>query len=330
MAAEPLVIANATLRVSEQQIPPVVPLAKTPFWDQPWITPALHDLAFGPIGDATPNTFFVVDAILRREVVGVFDLDVVDVPIACLYEADAAQDYAETAPYLVDLTLNRAAPGAFHRDLFTTHWQAGTGILIRSTADMATLRRHLRRFTMTENASGRRMFFRFWEPNILRDYYEHLAHHRPQRVQDIFRLRSGDRIDRMIGHARGTTITVDAAPDRIPEPGPAKEPFRLSPGEEDALYRSVLRRHAKDIADQINDPDPDRARSQRDALVFDCILRMRRHDIRQLKNLKSLAELDLRYGGAFEDHLPGMKAILSGPGSEDARMKELAASMGVV
>lgn len=325
MAAKPRVIADATLRVTQHDIAPVTPLDDTPFWDQPWIAPVLHDLAFGPIGDDTPNTFLIVDAVLRRNIIGVFDLDLVDVPIACLYDGNAAQDYAETAPYVVDLTLNGAAPTSFHRELFATQWQAGTGILLRSTANMPTLRRHLRRFTMTENAAGRRMFFRFWEPNMMRDYYEHLAHDLPQRARDIFVMRDGDGIQRMIGQSSGTTTVVDAAPDQLRDIAYANTPFRLSPGEEDALYLSVLRRYANDIAAQIEDPVADRTQSQRDALVFECVRRMRGHGISQIKHLKILATWDLSYGGAFENRVPQTQDTLSGPGSEDDRIARLQA-----
>ena len=85
---------------------------------------------------------------------------------ACLYEGTLAPDMAAVAPYLVRLDRANAAT----RTLLTEGWNRHWNLLLRSGADFAAVRRHLRQFLLARDESGRRVYFRFYDPRVLPAY----------------------------------------------------------------------------------------------------------------------------------------------------------------
>lgn len=106
---------------------------------------------------------------------------------ACLYEGDAAEEFADTAPYIVQLEQN--AP--LTRALFSRYpkdgiqrglWADEAGIIVQSPASLHALRRHFRRFIYLTDEHGKRMFFRFYVPVSLRTL---IAHMEPEDLADF-------------------------------------------------------------------------------------------------------------------------------------------------
>ncbi|WP_168223050.1 DUF4123 domain-containing protein [Oceanicola sp. D3] len=130
----------------------------------------------GPAEDGL-NTFLVLDPVRRKAVTGVFDLDGADVPLQSLFEGRAAEEAAETAPYLADLTVAPdEPPSRFTTGFLKAHWGRDTGLLIRSRGSFAEVRRHLRRFTkLRREADGRWFFFRFWDPLVAGRYFRTIS-----------------------------------------------------------------------------------------------------------------------------------------------------------
>lgn len=163
------------LTITEHDIPPMPDQADVPFWDREWIADELKELLFGQQEDGEKvRTYFIVDATLRKNITGVFDLDSIDVPIQCLFKGDAAEELKEAAPYLIDMTLPEGAwkdkdkVPAFHKDFFAKHWDQNTGIFIRTPALMADVWGHFRKFTRVQVEEDKRwVFFRFWEPTMI-------------------------------------------------------------------------------------------------------------------------------------------------------------------
>lgn len=83
---------------------------------------------------------------------------------ACLYRGELPPDLAEVAPYLVGLTPE--AP--FTEWLLSEGWGRHWGIFARTTADFAAARRHFRRFLMVKHPDGRSLYFRYYDPRVLR------------------------------------------------------------------------------------------------------------------------------------------------------------------
>lgn len=84
----------------------------------------------------------------------------------CLFSGDIPHDLAEAAPYLV--RLSREAP--FSRWLLEEGFGRSFGIFAWARADMETLRRHFRRILQVRGEGGKRLFFRYYDPRVLRVY----------------------------------------------------------------------------------------------------------------------------------------------------------------
>lgn len=117
----------------------------------------------------------------------------------CLFQGRAFQQLQSVAPWLV-----RLQPGnRFTRALFTRSpapwhlWDARPGIFLRSHADIAQLRAHLRHFTRLQDEKGTWYYFRFWEPAVAALYFPSLAD-RPDLARRWFMPRDNAPIARLL------------------------------------------------------------------------------------------------------------------------------------
>lgn len=83
----------------------------------------------------------------------------------CLYRGELAADLAKVAPYLVRLeqgseVLNWILSG------FGKHW----GIFAVAKANLRTMRQHFRQLLTVELAEGKVVYFRFYDPRVLRGF----------------------------------------------------------------------------------------------------------------------------------------------------------------
>jgi Domain of unknown function (DUF4123) len=83
-----------------------------------------------------------------------------------LYRGEQAEDLCEVAPYLVHLEPETALTQWLINLGWGDHW----GIFLGSAAAMPELRRHLRRFLMVYDAQGKPLYFRYYDPRVLRVY----------------------------------------------------------------------------------------------------------------------------------------------------------------
>jgi hypothetical protein len=132
---------------------------------------------------APDHVFALIDATLRSEAAGIFDLDVIDRPATCLFSGAAFEQYAEAAPWLVDLSVADAEAEDLseHKDFFERHWPTQTNVLIQTNTSMADLKRHLRRFVqLPVIEDNTRRFFRFWDGRLLPDFLRAVASDGPR------------------------------------------------------------------------------------------------------------------------------------------------------
>ena len=84
----------------------------------------------------------------------------------CLYRGELEPDMAEVAPYLV-----RLQPDAPFTDwLLVEGWGKHWGIFALSAADLPVMRRHFRTFLMVKNPEGKQVYFRYYDPRVLRTF----------------------------------------------------------------------------------------------------------------------------------------------------------------
>ncbi len=84
----------------------------------------------------------------------------------CLYRGDLEPDLAECAPYVVALQ----PEAAFTKWLLAEGWGKHWGIFALSSGDLRAMRRHFRNFLMVRNPEGKQVYFRFYDPRVLRTF----------------------------------------------------------------------------------------------------------------------------------------------------------------
>jgi hypothetical protein len=84
----------------------------------------------------------------------------------CLYRGELEPDLAEAAPYLLKL----AKDHPFTYWLLAKGWGDSWGIFIRSDASLRDLRHHFRKFLMVYDPAVRPLYFRYYDPRVLRMY----------------------------------------------------------------------------------------------------------------------------------------------------------------
>jgi hypothetical protein len=115
-------------------------------------------------GQAPRETYVVLDA-ARDD--GIFpNLANFDTEDLCLYRGDKAIELANVAPYLINLKRE----DAFTQWLLMNGWGKSWGIFLQSSASFKELHRHFRKFLMVYDETGTPLYFRYYDPRVLRVY----------------------------------------------------------------------------------------------------------------------------------------------------------------
>lgn len=84
----------------------------------------------------------------------------------CLYRGELEPDMAEVAPYLVKLEREAQFTDWVLAEGWGQHW----GIFAVSSVELDALRRHLRGFLMVYDPDNKPLYFRYYDPRVLRIY----------------------------------------------------------------------------------------------------------------------------------------------------------------
>jgi hypothetical protein len=84
----------------------------------------------------------------------------------CLFRGELDPGLAATAPYLVHLP----PAAAFTELLLQQGWGGHWGILAVSKAELRLLRMHFRKFITVWDPAGKPLYFRYYDPRVLRVY----------------------------------------------------------------------------------------------------------------------------------------------------------------
>ncbi|EPX79305.1 hypothetical protein thalar_02130 [Litoreibacter arenae DSM 19593] len=292
-----------------------------------WLPTTLRALLFPDNADPM-RTYLLVDPTLRTTVVGLFDLDVLDVPVACLFNGDAAEEQKEVAPYLVDLTLNGDVIPRFHRDFFAKHWGQGTGILLTSSATLDQLKRHFRKFTKLKRERDERWFlFRFWDATIASVYFR-ATEHDPLRAAQWF----GQGLVRTIvveeEAGKQASVFDGAAADRL-ESNAVLPPVTLTDWELEPFKLSALDRHIEEMAHTLkSDFAPELSAYSPEVIkrhVRPAISRFMNFGFKRKEHLHVIAAWALFFGPEFDEKDPDgrLQSICASQGPEVSRFKAL-------
>ena len=84
----------------------------------------------------------------------------------CLYLGELEPDMAEAAPYLVKLQKDHP----FTEWLIKEGWGDSWGIYLRASSPFRDLRRHFRKFLMVYDPNHKPLYFRYYDPRVMRVY----------------------------------------------------------------------------------------------------------------------------------------------------------------
>ena len=84
----------------------------------------------------------------------------------CLLSGRLHPELQKAAPYLVKLPYDHQLATLFINQGWDHHW----GIFLEAATTLDALRFHLRQFLRVKDEQGRRLFFRFYDPRVLRVY----------------------------------------------------------------------------------------------------------------------------------------------------------------
>ena len=82
-----------------------------------------------------------------------------------LYKGEVEKQLSNVAPYLF-----ATQPPNFLNWLFTEGWGHSWGVFILAKVDYNRVYNHVRRFLMVRADDGRNMYFRFYDPRVLRQF----------------------------------------------------------------------------------------------------------------------------------------------------------------
>ena len=96
-----------------------------------------------------------------------------------LYEGKQAEQLAGFAPYLVSCSTQPS----WLEQLVKTGWGESWGVFFTSEFPIPTLRQHLRQFLLVKNQAGKRLYFRFYDPRVLRKFLPTCT---PEQLKEFF------------------------------------------------------------------------------------------------------------------------------------------------
>lgn len=115
-------------------------------------------------GNAAQQLYAILDGARDENIFS--RLVVADIDSACLLRGDQAIDLAEVAPYL--LRLQQEKP--FTSWILENYWGKSWGIVLESPATLRDLKRHFRKFLVVYTEEGNPLYFRYYDPRVLRVY----------------------------------------------------------------------------------------------------------------------------------------------------------------
>jgi hypothetical protein len=86
----------------------------------------------------------------------------------CLYRGQLEPDMASVAPYLVKLEYDHPFTKLICEQGWGNHW--GIFAITPAEVNIRDMRKHFRRFLMVHDPDGKLIFFRYYDPRVLRIY----------------------------------------------------------------------------------------------------------------------------------------------------------------
>jgi len=106
----------------------------------------------------------ILDAAIDESIAGALEKAKLD--CCCLFSGRLISALKNAAPYLVKLRFGHAFTEYLVSEAWDRHWC----VFFQADASMEELRLHLKQFLRVKDQNGRRLYFRFYDPRVLRVY----------------------------------------------------------------------------------------------------------------------------------------------------------------
>lgn len=226
---------------------------RTPFLFQP--IPDTIKPYLWPEDNSTGQCYAIINAEVSFWFPQRFELD--DIHYACLFKGEEGEKRKRTAPYLLHLPENHpfveelcseSPKGKEEEDGFQ-QWNKPFGFFFRSHAKFDELLHHFRKFIYMPTYDGRLLYFRFYDPTVLEDYFDRLIYY-PKKVATFWR---GGLID-SISLPKGHHVVHYAPTIDFAKITPAKKQFDKF--EMKALIEQKNKEHIIKLVDDILESSP--------------------------------------------------------------------------
>ncbi|MCQ9121050.1 hypothetical protein BKG95_02810 [Rodentibacter pneumotropicus] len=132
-------------------------------------------------GNSESQCYAIVNAAVSFWFPRHFEVD--GIRYECLFKGEEAEKRKKVAPYLLHLPENHpvveqlcSVPPKPQED-GEQHWHKNFGFFFRSSADFETLLHHFRKFIYMNTYDDRLLYFRFYDPIVLEEYFDFLQHY---------------------------------------------------------------------------------------------------------------------------------------------------------
>ncbi len=125
---------------------------------------AINHLFRSEEGRTPQGTYTILDAARDDKIYP--ELVNSDIESLCLYLGEKAVELATVAPYLLELKRE----GPFTQWVLNNGLGKSWGIFLQSSAPFKELHRHFRKFLMVYDEEGTPLYFRYYDPRVLRVY----------------------------------------------------------------------------------------------------------------------------------------------------------------
>lgn len=135
-----------------------------------WIAGHFDTAALGgpvPAGELGPrrHLYAIIDA-SRQPMMIPAALEAIASRVSCLYSGNALREFGDNAAWVVELLPSESTLHWLLQQGFNKRW----AIFASSRLELAPFVRHLKKFTVVNNERGETLFFRFYDPHVLRQY----------------------------------------------------------------------------------------------------------------------------------------------------------------
>lgn len=117
----------------------------------------------------------------------------------CLYDGQKAFELAPYAPYLTRIPGSQDA-FAWLQAFLKSGWGQSWAVFLSSSASLTEVRAHLRRFLYVQNSERKQLYFRFYDPRVLRMFLPTCS---AEQLRDFF-----GPVTQMIAEGAGQTSSL--------------------------------------------------------------------------------------------------------------------------